>query len=301
MKKTIKILTVIAIVGMVVLSLPNCTESQNAKNNTEKDTLLEESNKITEENLTFYLIPSPKDMFAFTRNTNLKFSEAVLNPKANVDKYLDTKTQETGFGVYSADLAYSASFNQTNKAGEYMKVVRKLSEEIGVSIFDETLINRMDYIPENEDSLMRITNDTYHDIVEFLENNDRETSLALISAGGWVESLYIVVNIVGDYQENNKVIQLIADQKNVFENLMLFLEQNKSNKDINSLIAEMEKIHEVYKKLETVKIEKSPKKASKGNRYVVGGTTKIVITKEQFEELKQAIIDVRNKITLNNV
>lgn len=299
MQKFIQLFSLFTVVGVIFLSLPNCTDGNN-NNGDDTDTLIDVT-QITEDNLTFYLIPSPKDMFAFTKNTNLQFSEKVLNPKQNADKYLDTKTQEIGFGVYSADLAYAAAFNQSNKAGEYIKVVRSLSDEIGITIFDETLIKRIDNIPESEDSLMRITNDTYHDIVKFLERNERETSLALISAGGWIESLYIVINLVGEYKENDNVIQLIADQKNIFENLILFLEQNKDNDDISALLEDIKPIRKVYESLEVVKIEKDEKIANPDNKFMVGGATKITISKEQFNDLKEAITTVRNKLTLNNV
>lgn len=299
MKQFITLFSLVVLLGVMTVCLQNCTDGNN-QDSDDIDSLIDVT-QITDDNLTFYLIPSPKDMFAFTKNTDLQFSESVLNPKGNADKYMDTKTQEIGFGVYSADLAYAAAFNQTNKAGEYIKIVRSLSDEIGITIFDETLVKRIDYIPESEDSLMRITNDTYHDIVKFLERNERETSLALISAGGWIESLYIVINLVGDYKENDKVIQLIADQKNIFENLVLFLEQNKENNDISALLEDLKPIRKVYESLEVVKIEKDEKIDNPDNKFIVGGATKIMISKEQFYDLKEAITSVRNKLTLNNV
>ena len=299
MRKIFKILSFTVLIGSLILGLSMCDENSE-QDKDQSDTLIDVT-QITEDNLTFYLIPSPKDMFAFTKNTNMNFSADVLNPKENADKYLDTKTQEIGFGIYSADLAYSAAFNQTNKAGQYIKVVRALSDEIGITIFDESLLKRIDYLPENEDSLMRITNDTYHDIVKFLEQNDRETSLALISAGGWIESLYIVIHLVGEYEENNNIIQLIADQKNIFENLVLFLTQNQDNADINQLLKDLTAVRKVYDNLDVVKIEKADKLANPENKIIVGGATKIVITERQFNDLEQAISDVRNKLTLNNV
>jgi hypothetical protein len=299
MRKIIPQFSFITVVGLLILSLTACTDGEK-QNNNNSDTLIDVT-QITDDNLTFYLIPSPKDMFAFTKNTDLRFSDAVLNPKTNADKYLDTKTQEIGFGVYSADLAYAAAFNQSNKAAEYIKVVRNLSDEIGITIFDESLLRRIDNIPESEDSLMRITNDTYHDIVKFLERNERETSLALISAGGWIESLYIVINLTGEYRENDRVIQLIADQKNIFENLVLFLEQNKDNRDIGELLEDIKPIQKVYESLEVVKIEKDDKIANPDNKFIVGGATRITMTPQQFKDLKEAITIVRNKLTLNHV
>ena len=275
-------------------------DSNNNENNT--DTLSEFTDVITEDNLTFYLIPSPKDMFSFTSDEKLVFNADVLNPTKNADKYIDTKTRELGFGIYSADLAYTAAFTKTSEAMIYLKVVRDLSDKIGIStVFDEALVNRFDDIQESKDSLMHITNDTYFDIVKFLEENERKSSLALISTGGWLESLYIVTNLVSEFSEEDKTVQLIADQKNIFENLILYLDQNKADENIQIIIADLQPIKEIYEKLEVVKIENPTIDKSDKNQIVVGGSSKIVITKEQFDNLKETISTVRNKLAGNNV
>jgi hypothetical protein len=265
------------------------------------DTISENVTEINDENLITYLIPSPKDMFAFTVEGELEYSDMVLNPKENADKYLDTRAKEIGFGLYSADLAYVAAFNQTNTAGEYLKVVESLSDKIGLgSVFTEALISRFKNI-DSKDSLMKVTNDTYYDIVKYLEENDRNTSLSLISVGGWIESLYIVTNLQKKYEENNEIIQLIADQKNIFENLILSLEQRKADASIKMTIDELQPIKLVFDELEVIKIENPAETGSSKNQIVVGGTTKIVMTAEQFDKLKESISLVRNKYAGSNV
>ncbi len=258
-------------------------------------------NIIDDDNLTFYLIPSPKDMFAFIKKGNLAFSSEVLNPQKNSDKYLDTKSQEIGFGIYSADLAYTAAFSRVNEATEYLKIVRNLSVKIGISsVFDDSLIKRFENMPNN-DSLIRITNDTYYDIVKFLEENERDASLAMLSTGGWLESLYIVINLKDKYSENDNVIQLIADQKNVFENLILYLGQHSDDENIKEVIKELLPIKKIYEELEVVKIENAESVNSRKNQIIVGGATKIVINEKQFNKLKETIINVRNKLAENNI
>jgi uncharacterized lipoprotein YehR (DUF1307 family) len=251
--------------------------------------------EINQENLVTYLIPSPKDMFGFTKEGQLKYSNAFLNNKENADKYLDTKSKEMGFGLYSADLAYAAAFNQTNTAGEYLKIVESLSDKIGLgSVFTEALVSRFKNI-ESKDSLLRVTNDTYYEVIKYLEENDRTTTLSLISAGGWLETMYIVVNLQGKFKANNEIIQLIADQKNIFENMMLSLEQRQGDEIIASLIKELKPIEAIYSELEVVNIENPEKVSPKGNQILVGGTTKIMMTEDQFNRLKKTISDVRNK------
>ncbi len=284
-----------------MVSLYSCNGNNDSDNNNDFDSI-NDFTEINDENLTFYLIPSPKDMFSFTKKGELTFSSDVLNPKENADKYIDSKSQELGFGIYSADLAYAASFSRTNEATEYLKIVRDLSDKIGISaVFDESLVRRFDNISENKDSLMRITNDTYYDIVKFLEENERTTTLALISTGGWLESLNIVINIKGTYSEDDNIIQLIADQKNIFENLILYLEQLEADAGIKELIQDLKPIKEIYDSLEVVKIENVNTDNKKGNQIIVGGATKIVITEEQFKKLKETINKIRNKLAVNNV
>ncbi len=286
----------------VALIFSNCKGDNTNGNNSGNDTSDNNTTHITEDNIITYLIPSPRDMFSLLSGENIQFSADVLNSKENIDKYLDTKSKEIGFGIYSADLAYTAAFEKTNEAVEYFKIVRSLSDKIGISaIFNESLLKRINHIPENNDSLLRITNDTFYDIVKFLEQNDRKNSMALISVGGWIESLYIVVNLVDEYKENDVTIQLIADQKNVFENLILSLEQRQNDRNIKTIIEELKPIKDVYDQLEVIKVEAPVKTGAQENQIIVGGTTKIVITKEQFLLLKKTISNVRNKIVANDV
>ena len=276
-------------------------ENDNGNNGTETDTISGDVTDINEDNLITYLIPSPKDMFAFTQEGDLDYSDKVLNPKENADKFLDTRSKEIGFGIYSADLAYVAAFNQTGTAGEYLKIVEGLSDKIGLgSVFTESLIARFKDV-ESKDSLLKVTNDTYYDIVKYLEDNDRNTSLSLISVGGWIESLYIVTNLQNKYVEDNPTIQLIADQKNIFENLILSLEQKKDEESINLTIEDLMPIKTVYDELEVIKIESPVDENAGKNQIVIGGSTKIVMTAEQFDKLKESIAKVRNKLAGSNV
>lgn len=299
MKTSFKIIPFVFAVSMLFLFAACGEDTNNNKN--EKDSLSQDITEINEDNLIMYLVPSPKDMFAFTQKGNLQYSLDVLNAKENADKFIDTKSQEIGFGIYSADLAYAAAFNQTNTAGEYLKVVENLSDKIGLgSVFTESLINRFKKI-ESKDSLMKVTNDTYYDIVKFLENNDRNTSLSLISTGGWLESLYIVTGLQDKFEKDNEIIQLIADQKNIFENIILSLQQREADPNVADLIKELQPVKNVYDGLEVIKIENPNIKNVKANQIIVGGSTKIVITEDQFYQLKKAIADVRNKLSGSDV
>jgi len=250
------------------------------------------------ESQTYYLIPSPEGLFSFIKDGKLKFSDTYLNPTNNIDNYIDTRAKELNFGIYSADLAYVASFNKYQQSVDYLNTVRTLSDEIGISaVFDQNLIGRIDNIIDDQDSLLKVTSDSYLSIVRYLESSDRKKSLALIVTGGWIESIYVVVNLLDNYSQDAKVISLLASQKHVVSNLSSYLEQMKFDESIQQTINELKPLSAFYESLEVQTEASKESEQQKDGKIVVGGNTKIIMTEAQFLTLKKEISAIRNKIT----
>ncbi len=296
-----QIIKTIVVLGLLTafISCSGDGSSNSNKVTDSKDTTTEQSVDNNTSTETYYLIPSPKELFRFIHDGHLKFSESILNPVDNLNNYIGTRAKELNFGVYSADLAYVASFNKYQQSIDYLGVVRNLSDDIGMSsIFDENLVSRIDNITDNKDSLLRVTNDTYLSIVSYLEDVQREATLAQIVTGGWVESIYVVVNLLENYKSNSQIISLLAAQKGVVSNLVMYLKQRKNDSNIQATLADFQPIAKFYeslkvKKQDNVKDEKTDKKTDK---IVVGGKQEIVMDEKQFEVLKTEITKLRNKI-----
>ncbi len=292
-----KLLTFIVAI-VISFSFIACNDGNNK---TEEDfTDIEEGFNQNDDTQTYYLIPSPEGLFGFIREGNLKYSKEVLNSTGNIDKYINTRDKELNFGIYSADLAYVASFNKYQESVDYLNTVRTLSDDIDIAaVFDENLIGRIDNIIDNQDSLLRITSDSYLSIVRYLESSNRKKSLALIVTGGWIESIFVVSNMIDNYEQSESVIQLLADQKHVIENLMSYLDQNKYDSDIQRTINDLKPLSNVYANLKTKTFEKQKEQKPTSDKILTGGSSKIVMTKEQFIKLKKEISNLRNKITMN--
>ena len=247
------------------------------------------------------MVPSPEDIFGFTEDENLHFKKELLNPISNLGKYNKTRIKEFSFGVYAADLAYSAAFNRNQETVQYLNVVRELSEKIEISgVFNESLSKRIENLLGNDkDSLISVSSDTYFDIIRYLEKHERISTLAFIAAGGWLESLYLVTQLI-EYSADEPTIQGVADQKIIFSNLILYLEQNQDEDGIQLILDEFTPIKNIFDNLEVVNIEEHPK-TDDNETIIIGGQTKIQITSEQYNELKQTISKVRNNFIENNV
>lgn len=294
----VKATPICAIVAASALMFQSCAGDSNNQNNQQQQQQTQTSQ--TNEN-NFYLIPSPEDLFAFTKDKNLQFVPGLVNPIENIDKYVDNRSKEINFGTYSADMAYSTAFGKYQESLKEFKIVRQLSDDIGIgNVFTQSLINRIENVKEDRDSLKQISSDIYLDIQNFLDSKNRAKTMSLISTGGWLEFLYIIVNSVDKYEAENPTIQRIADQKIIFDNLMLRLEQQQSDPSIKSTIAELAPLKEAFAQLE---VEKNNTTSSTNNSGAikVGGGMKIKMTENNFNKIKETITSVRNNITINNV
>lgn len=246
---------------------------------------------------TFYLIPSPEDLFALSGDKHVKYQPLWLNPVDNIDKYIDTRDKEFNFGVYAADLAYSSYFGNYSQSVKYLNIIRSLSDDIGIGgVFTQGLVSRIDNVMNNSDSLKSVASATYNDIMYFLNEKKRNKTMALISAGGWVEAIFIVCNSIDKYQSSDPTVQLLADQKIVFENLLNYFDQIGDTRSISELAP----VKAVYDNLKTKKAPEDKNQSQEG-KIVIGGNVTIVMTESDFNNLKKSISEVRNKMTSNNV
>ena len=246
-----------------------------------------------EEQTTFYLLPSPEDIFAFSAD-KLKYSAALLNPTSKAETYVDTKMRELNFGVYVADMAYAAAFGEYTDATKYLKTIKETSTQIGLeSIFTNALTSRIDKVISNKDSLKAIANDTYYDIKKELEKNNRNSTIAQISAGGWVECMYIITNSIEKFSDKDPNIQHVADEKNVFTSLLKYLGQHTDKPGIASTLRDLKPIEEAYARLPLVDAGPSTTKSSSEDAIVIGKDKKIQINEDNFNLLKARISQVR--------
>ena len=190
----IKATPICAIVAASALMFQSCAGDSNNQNNQQQqqDQQQTQTSQTNENN--FYLIPSPEDLFAFTKDKSLQFVPGLINPVENIDKYIDVKSKELNFGTYTADMAYCAAFEKSLESYKEFTVVHQLSDAIGIgNVFTPALENRLKSLTDNRDSLKQMASDIYLNIQTFLDSKNRSKTMTLISTGGWLEFLYMPV------------------------------------------------------------------------------------------------------------
>lgn len=263
---------------LVILIYPAC---QSGKNEKDKSDIIENNvlyeNFIEVENSGInYKIPSPMEMFIFLNKTGSPFLNYKTHKVEKWNNYLSTKAKAINFGIYTADLAYCAVYGDFQQTIVYFNTSRQLANSLGLyEGFGAKVAERIDKNITSIDSLLEISADSYHLTNHFLESQGQGDVLGLILVGGWIEGLYLAIESVGGINMENPIVERIADQQVLLENLLGFLQNNDSSNNIKEVIEELKPLQEVFDEL-----------------YFNDENT--IITQKQFVNISNEVISLRN-------
>ena len=284
--------------AVTAFSLTSCGGGEKTEDVENTDSVKVEDPKTNPVSETFFQVPSPGEMLTFikmvggSKNSKTDF----LNPVGNSKNYTDAKSKALNFGIYSCDLSYCSIFNIGSEALKYFGTVKTMGDQIGVSTaISPDILKRLQNKLGSSDSLAVITDDVYFSSFETLEDGKQGPTLALVVAGGWLESIFIATNLA-KFEANSPVIERLADQKYTLENLIEFLKKHESDanvgavkKDFDGLLAEFNKISEK---------DAEASKSKDGKTKMLGGGKQLVITEEVYKGIVEKIKTIRNSYTL---
>jgi hypothetical protein len=274
----------------------SCAEEAAPESDVAEDVLDEE---VVIEDQVHYQIPSPHETMEFLSAVGAEFHPEVLCNTAIREKFVDLKGKSMGMGIFIADLAYTANFEKYQESIKYFTAIIKMSEDIGIgSSFDGSLLARIENNLTNPDSLQAISDDSYYKIIGDLEANDRGNIVGMIAAGGFLESLFIAVQLVDKFDANDPLIQRIAAQKLVYENIVNYLDQYKHDQNVEWTLMELENLAVIFSEISDNRRGTEFSK-NKSGKNVLGGEGGVYITEQEFEDLRGQVSMLRNTITFN--
>ena len=300
MKKNMFKWNVIALVG-VVIGFSSCGEEvipekeEIAIEVNVQDTVLLDMPELDPDMA--YSVPTPNELFAVIKETGVLYDGTILNAPENIEKYSSKKIQALNFGVYFTDLAFASSFSENASILSYFGTIKVLSDDLGISnALDAAIYEKVEANLENDDadSLLFLSNDTYFQAYSYLEENERGSTLALIVLGGWIESLYIMTNL-GEYEEGSNLIARIGEQKLTVGNLMGFMMKYQDDSNVAEVMEELADIEELFWSFEEEEGD-DVTTSQEGDVYVLSGGSTIIVSAEQYEELKELVAALRKDI-----
>jgi hypothetical protein len=270
-----------------------------SNNNQEEDEVKSEDYNVSEAVLqstkeVYKTLPSPVETAELIYKANVKFDEKILNPVQNVPYYITSQSMALNLGIYSADLSFSCLFDQRQVTLDYLNAVKSLTDGLGlVHLISQKDIIKLEDNLYNKDSIKIMVEDLIFNSREFLNDNNRPEIALLVVVGGWVEGMYIAMQLAKQSGNINK--ELVDRMVEQYQSLLLVikaLDGFKKLPSISGVSDDMNRLKEIYDKMIIVDKTKSDSKTVN-----LAKNAKASVTPDLFISLYQEIIKTRNSYT----
>lgn len=241
-------LNLAAAIAVSLFFLAGCGGAGDQKANEEAaDSINKELSLSPEAVNLLYKMPTPFEVTMLLEEAKAGYIFDITNPVENVGKYMTEKSKAINLGVYSADLAYSATYNHIDNTNQFLGCTGKLADDLGIAgIYHPNLVEKVKSYDNNKDSLVNLVSGIFLATNDFLSKNNRNQVGVYIATGAFVEGLYLAssLNIVAE--NNRDITAIIYKQLYNYDQLMSILDLYQNDTAMKSLYDEMLKLKPAF-------------------------------------------------------
>jgi len=193
-----------------------------------------------------YALSLPTDIAVLLDKSGLNYMPQLLASTENASRYQDTNQLAVIMGIYGVDLSYAKIYNQAAAVQDYYSMLKILSGRLDVpeKIFTrskETLESSFN----NPDSLTAAIRRIYSDTDHFFLSTGNEHLATLSLMGGWVEAMYIGVNLY-ELSENKEMRERILQQKYSLNSLISLLSNYQDDPQLTAYLLMLKKLRNLF-------------------------------------------------------
>ena len=240
-------LTTLMAVSIIFLASCGGGATDKEANEEAADSIKQELTLTPEAKNLLYKLPTPFEVSEMLKQAQAGYIFAITNPVENVDKYMTEKSRAINLGIYSADLAYSATYNQIDNTNKFLTCTGKLANELGIAgVYQPNLVEKIKELNNNKDSLVALVSNIFNATNDFLSKNNRNQVSVYIATGAFLEGLYLAssLNIVA--KDNTQISDVILKQGDNYTKMMMILDLYQDDEGMKSVYDKMFELKSVF-------------------------------------------------------
>ena len=277
------------------LFLQSCSINSNKKSGKDDSDEIDSNILLTSTIEVFNTIPSPVMAAQLINNAGVKFDEKILNPVKNVPYYETSQSMALNLGVYCADLSFTSFYDQKQITMDYLAAIKTIADGLGlINLLKQEDIIKLEENIYNKDSIKVLIENIFLSSGQFLNENNRPQIALMVEVGGWIEGIYIAMQLAKQSGHINKeLVDRISEQRSSLLLVISSLENFSKIEQINNVLIDMNKLKVIYDKMIVPVDEDSKTK----NTLTSENNTTANITPEIFLSLYHEINRIRNSYT----
>ncbi|SMO37585.1 hypothetical protein SAMN06265379_101350 [Saccharicrinis carchari] len=282
--------------ALVLSACNGCSSNQKIDENTDPLLDFESINIIDSIDAVFYALPSPEEIITYINDNKVKFDPSLMHNSKLAKMYEGYEKKALICGIYFADLAYISAFNKSDFAGEYISTVDYLLKELNINpnFSKEQQMRILDATLE-PDSMYAVSRELYDTVISYLQEYDNGKTLSLLSAGAFIESLYLTTSSHVDFDKQKNAIDRIAEQKLLFQDIVTMVKTYESNPALSDLINDLHVLEKSYNNLNIEFGDPQVNQQSNGSLRIES-KNEITLTEENYFIFSDNVQDFRTKM-----
>lgn len=297
MKTIVHSLILLAVVSVMATSCSNKSSKNHAKDIDLSIQNIDSLSQTIKFSNTLFSLPSPYQLTMLVRNTGVSFNSNLLNSLENNQNYTSSFDKCVNLGVYGADLAYMSIYEQAPLIVSLFSVIKSLSNDLDLtSAFSKELVERIENNVNDKDSLMNIVSGAYRDMDVYMKETQRQREGALVLAGGWIESMYILSQLTVE-TKSEALAQRIGESRQPLDNLIKILSPYYHDApEIEGLLDELVELADIFAGVESQYTYVVPEIDAEKKMTIVKSVTKITISDDVLSEIAEKVSVIRESI-----
>jgi len=249
--------TILSFVAFLILMSCGNNNDTELSDSSLKDTIVIDStkSKIDEEkefklHLLIANIPSPSHEIVAINKAGYTYKPSLLIDKSKAGTFTSDFKKGINYGMFSADLAYVASFANNKDIIPYYLATRKAAESANaLKVFDDiTKTANFESLQGNSDSMEAVLERAYLETEHFFETDHHMDIATRILLGAWIEGQYLLLNTI-HIQKSSKAEELknkVWESKLQLMNLNELLTEYSSDPDMTSVANSLKEYYKNY-------------------------------------------------------
>jgi hypothetical protein len=191
-----------------------------------------------------FIIPSALQISTIFKSSGLTYREGLTNSPDKTSDYYSKFEKLLNFGGYSADLFYCVLNDQSQRSIKYLKSIRQLADETGLSgIFNTApIFERFEANIGNKDSVVNILLEFQEKTDVLIAENNEEHTAMIIFTGAWIEGIYIGLD-ASVANKNDALRERLMEQMTILPNLITGLDyQPNKTAEMDALKSKLQEI-----------------------------------------------------------
>lgn len=289
----IKNLILSILISLVIFS---CSNRENTRDTSNSDFSIDTTTLFVTYKNSVFCVPSPQFLNIYLKRLGIYPIKSAVNLTQNAEKYSTSARKAINLGIYGADLGYLNIFSASENTNDYISTIDQLANDLNLDIvFTREVYDQIITLKSNQDSLAHFLSKVFTKVDNYLKDNSQQQTSALIIAGGWIESFYLLCTTYEKYK-TIEIKNLIFQQKFVLENLIKCLAPfYDASLELQELIDNLVELAYDFDMLDFKYSYNSPiYKLNKGT-IIFNNESKVLNSEESIETITKKAFEIRLK------